>query len=326
MERKRLLGGCLAAAGMAVLILDSKTALSGAYDAVIMCLRTVIPSLFPFFFLSIWMTNPLIGHKLPPLEPLADLMGMPKGTSSLLVSAFLGGYPAGAQAVAQSYREGCLEKESAERLLSFISNAGPSFIFGMVGQMFSEPWVPWLLWGIHMISAACVSFIIRGDGKAGASITPKESTVSQAMERSLRVMGTVCGWIILFKIIIAFLDRWFLNAAEAPLRIAVMGLLELSNGCCGLNEINDCRLRFVICSGILAMGGLCVAMQTASVAKGLSIKYYLTGKMLQCALSLILASAFMYRLWAVLPALFIPVIIFMVKRKNNSGNPLSVRV
>ena len=39
----------LAALGMIVLILDAKTALSGAREGIDLCMRTVIPALFPFF-------------------------------------------------------------------------------------------------------------------------------------------------------------------------------------------------------------------------------------------------------------------------------------
>ena len=68
-------------------------------------------------------------------------------------------------------------------------------------------------------------------------------------------MGNVCGWVILFRILIAFLERWFLWLLPASVRVAVTGLLELSNGCCALAEIKDFKMRFLLCSGMLSFGG-----------------------------------------------------------------------
>ena len=73
--------------------------------------------------------------------------------------------------------------------------------------------------------------------------------------------------------------------------MAVIGLLELSNGCCELLSVSDVALRFVICSGLLSFGGLCVTMQTVSVTPGLSLRDYFLGKLLQTAFSVLLAGA-----------------------------------
>ena len=52
MTQRRRLTGIFSALGFLMLILDSKTAISGAADGVELCLRTVIPALFPFFVVS----------------------------------------------------------------------------------------------------------------------------------------------------------------------------------------------------------------------------------------------------------------------------------
>ena len=51
----------LPCAAMLALILDSKTALLGAQSGLDLCVRTVIPSLFPFFVISILLTAPFGG-------------------------------------------------------------------------------------------------------------------------------------------------------------------------------------------------------------------------------------------------------------------------
>ena len=99
---------------MLALILDGRTAIDGARQGIELCLRTVIPSLFPFFVLSILLTSSLLGSPLAVLRPLGRLFGMPDGAESLLIPAFLGGYPVGAQNVAAAFRSGQLTKPEAE--------------------------------------------------------------------------------------------------------------------------------------------------------------------------------------------------------------------
>ena len=54
MERKKTgLQGAMAGVGLLILILDSSLALEGARTGMDLCIRTVIPSLFPFFVLSV---------------------------------------------------------------------------------------------------------------------------------------------------------------------------------------------------------------------------------------------------------------------------------
>ena len=145
---------------MLALILDGRTAIDGARQGIELCLRTVIPSLFPFFVLSILLTSSLLGSSLAVLRPLGRLFGMPDGTESLLIPAFLGGYPVGAQNVAAAFRSGQLTKPEAERMLSFCSNAGPAFLFGMAAAMFPRRWMAWALWGIHIVGALFAALLI----------------------------------------------------------------------------------------------------------------------------------------------------------------------
>ena len=94
---------------------------------------------------------------------------------------------------------------------------------------------------------------------------------------------------VLFRIVMAFLERWFLWLLPSPWRIAVLGALELTNGICALPGIADPRLRLIICSGMLAFGGLCVTMQTVSVTAGLSLRKYGLGKLVQTLVSVLLS-------------------------------------
>lgn len=318
MDKRKAYVGIAAAMGMLVLILDSRTALEGAQNGIELCIRTVIPSLFPFFLLSILLNTSLSGTQIPFLRPIAGLCGMPRGSESILICAFLGGYPVGAQAVADCWRRGQLSRQDAERMLGFCSNAGPSFMFGMVGAMFPEKQAAWMLWGIHISSAIVTAAVLPGKSLQTVKL-PSGNPVSPsaALRSALSVMGQVCGWVVLFRVWITFLQRWMLWLLPLPVQVIVTGLLELANGCCDLWQISDASLRMLSASMILAFGGLCVAMQTISVTAGLSLRYYYAGKLMQTVFSLLLCSMLLFDIW--LPGFGLLAVLTVSLRKMQIG-------
>lgn len=314
MKKTGLAAGIGGAIGMCVLILDGKTALLGAQAGIEQCLKSVIPALFPFFLLSNLLVGSLWGTSLPLLSPVARLFGLPKGGESLLVSGFLGGYPVGIQNVARLYSSGQLEKQDASRLISFLGQPGPSFLFGMVAPMLDEPKKAWILWGILLYSAFLISLFSYGTNRSVSLAKEGAISLSSAMNASLSAMGRVCGWVILFQVILAFLRRWVLWYFSDASIAVIGGLLELSGGCLLLKDVQPESLRFLIACGILSFGGLCVTMQTLSVLGQLSAATYLLGKLIQTSFSLLLAGAYIFHLW------WLPVIltgsIFLLRKKK----------
>ena len=279
-----------AAAAMLVLILDGKTALEGTSEGLSVCLCTLIPSLFPFFLLSSLLTGALSGQAIPILKPVDKLCRIPAGAESALAIGLLGGYPIGAQSVALMHRAGQLSGQQAARMITFCNNAGPAFIFGILSGMFTSPVMPWLLWSIHICSAVMVGILLPGDRQD----QPIQSSfhhlsLTELMIQALRAMALVCGWVIIMRMVLTFLDRWFLWMLPTPAQVAASGILELSNGCIQLLRIDCEGLRFIVAAGLLAFGGICVTLQTASVTSGISMVLYFLGKVLQSSVSILLA-------------------------------------
>ena len=103
--QKRKLIALAAVAGMLAMILDSRIALSAAAEGVQLCISTVIPSLFPFLFLSGIFGRSCSGTGLPG-QLLGKAYGLPPGMEVMLVTMLLGGYPVGAQCIYEAYRQG----------------------------------------------------------------------------------------------------------------------------------------------------------------------------------------------------------------------------
>ncbi len=337
-NRSKSCAAVFAAGAMALLILDAKTALAGAREGLAICIQTAIPSLFPFFFLSTLLTGALVGAKMPLLRPLGRLCGVPEGAESLLAVGFLGGYPTGAANVAQAEAAGQLDRASARRMLGFCSNAGPAFLFGMTAGSFSGPHIPWILWAVHITSALLTAWSLPGKEAARAALPPsRPPDARQALNRAITAMAGVCGWVILFRVLLAVLRRWFLWMLPKPLQIAVAGALELVGGVCSLGELPGEGMRFVLCAGMLAFGGVCVGMQTLSVTGELGLGMYLPGKGLQTLFSLLLAEALLPALYPQEAGLPAPVCLavlagavllpaFFGKREKRSGNSAALGV
>lgn len=293
--KRRNISLLASALGMMVLILDSRGSFQASSQGLQLCINTLIPTLLPFFILSSLLTGSLAGRSPGYLAPLENVLRLPKGGCSLFLIGLLGGYPVGARCLRQAYDEKRLSKADAVRMLSFCSNAGPSFLFGIVGSFFHHWKYPWILWVIHVLSAAAVAILIPGQPESVENRDAKSSiTIHKAMEQAIHTIGIVCGWVMFFRLILSFLDRWILWALPLPLQIILSGGIELSNGCIRLGELADFGQRFLTSSVTLALGGVCVTMQTKSIWGELPFGTYYRGKILQTGFSLIFAMDYLW--------------------------------
>lgn len=318
-QRKQILG-IWGFFGLFCLIVDSKTAIQGSIDGLNLCMRTLIPSLFPFFVVSSVIQDAFYGTKLPVLRPLGRLFRIPEGSEALLIPAFLGGYPVGASSIRDAFDNKQISIQNAERMLAYCNNCGPSFLFGVIAPMFTDKESVWVLWAIHVLSCWMVANVFPYRPDRSNNSSANEKNTGNVMIRSIRSMGLVCGWVILFRVILAFLQRWILWLFPTPVQVLITGLMELSNGCCELHRIDDIQLRFFICSILLSLGGFCVAMQTVSAASGLRMQQYIHGRILHCLFSMVISTLYLQRkyFWIPVAALIFP--IYHELRKKYSGN------
>ena len=317
---------------MLLLIMDAQTAIKGAQDGIHQVLYTVIPALFPFMITTSVLNQVLIGQHLPGLRGIRKACGLPYGAESVWILGLISGYPIGAKLIADAYKAGQLERRTAQRLLGFCSNAGPAFVFGIIGQMFSNRIVPFVIAGIHILSALLTGLILPAKENCHCTVIRKTKfSLPQIVENSVKTLSLICAWIILWRIIISFLYKYILFQTPACLNVILIGVCELTNGCIALNTIKNEAVRCIVASCLLAGGGICVAMQTKSVTESLGITTYFTGKLLQVIISFVLSAAVCYALYPSflpLPFLFalligilcIIGIAFILKRSENNGS------
>ena len=116
---------------MVLLILDSRCTADSAREALSLCARTLIPSLFPLFVLGGMLAPGLAGLRIP---GLSRILGFPEG---FFLLGCLGGYPLGAACIAQAVERNELSKTDAGRMTGLCSLCGPGFLFGVLGGILS---------------------------------------------------------------------------------------------------------------------------------------------------------------------------------------------
>ncbi len=282
----------------AALSVRTQACSQAAREAVRLCMETVIPSLFPFMVLSSLLvacgTAAALGRRLRGL--CGALFGLSGAGAGALALGLVGGYPVGARCAAELVRGGGLSREEGERLLAFCNNAGPGFILGMCGTAaFHRARAGAWLYLVHVLAALLTGVLLRRHGAVPAAQPGRmpEKPLSHALGPAVRAscagMGTVCGFVVLFAVLLRMAEG--VTGTLPPLwRALLAGTIELTSG---VLSLPDTRAGFVCCAALLGWGGLSVHAQTLAMLEGsgLRARRYFLGKLLHALLSAVLAFA-----------------------------------
>ena len=305
------------AAGAAI-VLHPQEISSAVLTSLTLCTDTLLPSLFPFFVLS------SLAIRLDLFRPLslclrgvmAVVFHLPGTCAPALILGIIGGYPTGAKAAAELYRSGLCSRDETERLLSFCSNCGPAFLFGVVGcGIFASPNCGLLLAGVHYAAAILTGFVLNRRGKCpdSRSLPPKAVSVPLTVAFVDSVTGAMRGMLDLFSFVLCFAavtqllslsglsgaaSRFllpFLPAKEGE--ALLLGLLEMTRGVASLPQ-GTLTARLVTASALIGWGGLSVHCQVLALLRDtdLSAAKYLQGKLLHSIFSALLMWGILYNL------------------------------
>lgn len=300
--------GCLMLL-IVLLILQSNQVITAIQNALLLCYKTVIPSLFPFFVLVGMLTSGSFIKKVTKwLSPCMKPLFRVSGTGALpFAIGIISGYPMGAKMTTELYQKGAITKEEAMRLLPFTNNSGPLFIIGAVGVgMLKNINIGIFLYIIHILSALlvglCFRFYKAEDNSyshhtsfSSSSHTP---TFSEVMTSSVNTMILICGFIVFFSAVSACLSPIIDRLGNTSLYIK--SILEVTNGAHLMTQTDyPTTITISLLSFIIGFGGICVMLQVAGITSpaGLSLKSYVYGKTLQG----ILAAALSFCLYPLFP-------------------------
>ena len=282
--RKRTAAGLLFA--MLALILDSRCAADSAREAIELCMGTLIPVLFPLFVLSAMLVPALGAIRLP---LLSKILGFPEGGGGLFLIGCAGGFPVGAACVAQAAKDSQLSREMAGDLLGLCSFCGPSFLFGVIGNVLSLRDAAVLL-VIQLETALLIAVFRRHSDPGTYRSGPEAISLPEAVRRAISSIATVCAWVVLAGVAAGFLRRWLFPLLPKALGILLTGILELTNGVFALEGLSP-GLRLPFCAFFVTFGGVSVLLQIAAVAApaGLRMGKCIRQKTVQALLAAVIA-------------------------------------
>lgn len=285
----------LCAAGL--LLLCPGVAREAILQGLQVCCRSILPALFPFFVLTNLWISLGYGEKLSRLAAplMVRVFHLPGAAAPAMVLGAVGGYPVGAQTIAQLFRDGSLSRQEAEAALRFCNNAGPAFLFGIVGGgLFQSAAIGAALWVIHLASAWLLGILFRPaqipaaslSGTAESQAGPLPPAVTAAIAKAGDTALRVCVFVLFFSVASSYLA--FLLPSGRPWTVYLLGSLELAGGISRLAETGlTAQAKFIASAALLGWGGLCIHCQSLAAlsGSGLPARSYLSGKALHALVS-----------------------------------------
>jgi sporulation integral membrane protein YlbJ len=269
-----VLAGVLAAA--CSLLIFPAAATQGARNGIGYCLQVLVPSLYPFMVLSVFVVKCGLSEKLGKLfeAPARAILKLPGSTAATILMGAIGGYPTGARSVAALFESGAISENQAARMLCFCVNAGPAFVISAVGAGFlKSPQAGLILFASQLLGSTILSIIsgitakrepVAPIQKKSRKIKMSDALIASAYDAA-RAMLNMCCFVILFASLINLLRLWVTEPRSATVLSA---LLEVTGGC---SDLAKTGAPLAAISFAMGWGGICVHFQVLSSVSGIRV-------------------------------------------------------
>lgn len=291
-EKKIIWIDYITAAGTAVmgvgLLTQSAEVSQGVQNGLRICAGVLIPSLFPFMVLSgfLSLTNAAGILSIPLIPVTTRLFKLPKEFGAVILLSLVGGYPVGAKSISLLLSQGKITKATAERMLCFCVNSGPSFLVTAVGVgMLTSRTAGIILFfsqtAATILIGMIVSFRVKTPPAESAGICMKaDEAFVAAVSSASSAMIAMCSFAVLFSGILAFISSSgfvemtsrFFGIEEALAKAVISGILEVTSGCANAAQLGGI-MSFVLISAAVSFGGLSVLFQIMSCFRETSISF-----------------------------------------------------
>ena len=269
----------LCAFALCVVFLFNGSELSeGIKKGMNLCCFSVIPALFPFIALSVFICKSDASDFFAAvLKPAAKFLKIPFACCGVLPAAIFGGYPSAAKCINDLVLENLLDRKTAAKMLCFCVNAGPSFLIGAVGcGIFGSIKIGFWLFAAQFLSSFIIAFLISLFSKKTEDFLPPEkvqrkSNASCAIESIISAAEScfrMCSFIIIFCGIleIIFERKTFSEFSSPLLKVFLSGIFEVTGGIFSCREIEG--YGAVIAAGaLLSFSGISVILQIAAITE-----------------------------------------------------------
>ncbi len=285
--------GVLSLAAAVLLLWMSPSVAKGVLQGLGLCAQSIIPSLFVFMILAVFLSRCAAGKVLSILfYPVTRwVFRLDPRLGSVVAMSFVGGYPVGASLISDLVRRGEVSENSAAIMMCFCCNAGPAFVITAVGvQFFGSAKFGLVLLVSHMLASLLMGWVLSfrqpkpkasRRGKEEPSLGYSQAFVEAVASASSSIL-MICAYVVLFSAVLALLsDSGILPGAAAALSMAtgleesfftsvLGGLLEVTTGCAALVQAKV-GSPLVLASFFLSFSGISIHMQIRHCFRGLRV-------------------------------------------------------
>ncbi len=257
-----------------LLLFFPKIISKGVLDGMLLCGNILIPALFPFCVLSVFVLR-------------CGVLNLFKGkygkVFAIFIISLIGGYPVGAKLIGDEFSLGLIDKKTSRIMLCFCVNAGPAFIYtfagiGVLGSavagkilLMSHIMASLQIMAVLLLTGRFKQLNFRIDSENEGNIA---SVFVESVAAASKSIISVCSFTVIFSGITELIRTIKFSDVFIP-------FLEITNGIIGTENI-----YFV--SFLLGFGGLCVIMQVYSISsKFANVIFVILTRILHGTVSLI---------------------------------------
>ena len=282
MNRKSFFTAISALGAGIILLFQSAELSEGIRRGLSVCSYAVIPALFPFMALSVFICKSSAADFFELLfRPVTKLLKIPACCGGVLLAAAIGGYPAAAKCMNDLVVAGRLSPETAGKMLCYCVNAGPPFLIGAVGAaIFGDIKIGVMLFFAQALSAVLIALAtaafskkqeeaavlkIQGPGNAVCVV----DSVIAAAESCFRM----CAFIVIASGVFELSEEsaLFKFFGESPAAKAILsGIFEVTSGCIASGKVGGFA-AIIIAGAVASFSGISVMLQVAAVTDGSGI-------------------------------------------------------
>lgn len=305
--------------GAGALLYWSEAAARGARLGLTACGAVILPAVFPFLVFSVYLVHSPAG------AASASLLGraagrcyrLPPQAAAALIPGWVGGYPAGAGALAELLAAGKITLEDARFGVLVLIHSGPAFLAGVVGEhLFGSTLTGVFLFltqlAAGLLSAKILALFLHRPSPQKTLLPPPQKSQGSATARLLHAVTaatavtlkitafvvlcsaasevlTAMGVFPVLMRVIAFLTGGAVSGETA--RAFLTGLLEISAGSAAAASLPPLEAAKIL-PFLLSFGGLSVALQASAPFREGEFPWgrFLLGRVLHGALTALLAA------------------------------------
>lgn len=259
------------------ILTSPKLSSSSIIQSIYFCINILIPSLFPFIFISSFSIKSGLANKLEIIfSPLTKLFKLPKICGASIFLSYIGGYPCAAEGIKLLLESKKISIKQAERMLCFCVCAGPAFIINVLGvSLLNNSKIGYILLLSHILSSFLIGLICSLLSKDNYNPTSNIKSNSQLKISEALIESTtgsvysiinMCSFVVLFSCILSIIKE--LNIPSNEIYSIISLTIEISSGCLNATNLN---INPIILSFFLGFAGICVQLQILSIFKDIEI-------------------------------------------------------